>query len=257
MTVVVPCFNAAACVGEAIQSVARQTRLPHEVVIVDDASTDGTEAVISALAAASWPFRLQSIRLQANVGAGEARNTGCAVADPGSRYIAFLDADDIWKPRKIEHQIGWMEGNPGVQWTAHPCGIRGEAASDHVIEASPSPRPLSLRSLLFRNSVATASVIARRPAGAWFRPGWRYCEDLMLWLAWLDEQRLGVMLGEVLAMLGRRPMKRGGLTGNRAAMYHGEVRVLLELRRCGRLTDIEWAGWRGYAALRYFRRALR
>jgi glycosyltransferase involved in cell wall biosynthesis len=94
---VIPVYNGAAFVAEAIESVLAQTHPVAECVVVDDGSTDATAEVVSRFGA---PVRL--IR-QANAGVATARNRGAA--ESTARYVAFLDADDAWKPDKLERQL--------------------------------------------------------------------------------------------------------------------------------------------------------
>jgi hypothetical protein len=108
-----------------------------------------------------------------------------------------------------------------------------------------------------RNAIATPTVVVRRWVRSRFRSAWRHCEDLMLWLDWLDEGARGEMLDMNLATLGRSPGTPGGSTGDLAAMYRGEVRVIRTLVDEGRMEGFEAAAWHVYAWLRYLRRRLR
>lgn len=110
VSVVVPAFNAAAYISPALQSVLAQTYRDIEVLVVDDASTDGTVAVVTALAAADRRIRL--IRRATNGGPAAARNAGLAAA--AGRYTAFLDADDTWLPDKLARQVAAFEAHPGA-----------------------------------------------------------------------------------------------------------------------------------------------
>lgn len=97
---IIPVWNGDKYLEEAIQSVLDQTYSRLEIVVVDDGSTDGTTKVIS-----SFGDRLVSIR-QKRAGPAAARNSG--VNASRGDFIAFLDADDIWEPRKTEIQIARM-----------------------------------------------------------------------------------------------------------------------------------------------------
>lgn len=104
VSVVIPAYNAAAVVGETVRSALAQTLRETEVVVVDDGSTDDTAAVVGQIAAGDARVRL--IR-QDNAGVAVARNAGI-VATRG-RYVAPLDADDVWYPKKLEAQVACME----------------------------------------------------------------------------------------------------------------------------------------------------
>ena len=75
-----------------------------EILLIDDASTDGSPALARALAAADP--RIQLLTLPENGGPAAARNAGIRAAR--GRYIAFVDADDLWRPQKLARQIGFM-----------------------------------------------------------------------------------------------------------------------------------------------------
>lgn len=111
ISVVIPCYNAEDDVGSALESVLRQTRdeYIHEIIVVDDGSTDGSEEVIRELA--RQDERIQYL-YQENAGPSVARNTG--VEASSQEYIAFLDADDCWLKRKIEFQSEFLSNHPGV-----------------------------------------------------------------------------------------------------------------------------------------------
>ncbi len=256
VSVVIACHDAAATIERALESVAAQTQPPVEVIVVDDASTDSTPDLLHRCAKQSWPFRFEVVTLPDNRGPGEARNAGWASAGRGAAYVAFLDADDLWLPEKLERQVAWMEQRPDVAWTAHRCSVEGFVSPSRRVEAD-TATTVTVRGLLARNFVATPTVVVRHGVSGRFRAGWRHCEDLMLWLDWLSAGARGEMLGGSLAALGRVPGTPGGSTGDLDAMYRGEVRVIRTLLTEGRLPGFEAAAWRGYAWLRYLRRRWR
>lgn len=111
VSVVIPTYNYARYIGEAIDSALAQTLPPIEVIVVDDGSTDDTQAVLAA-----YGDRIRVLR-QENEGVAIARNSGIAAAR--GEYVAFLDADDVWKPRKLELQMARFDESIGL---VH-CGI--------------------------------------------------------------------------------------------------------------------------------------
>jgi hypothetical protein len=100
VSVVIPAYNAAATLDETLRSVREQTHRALEIIVVDDGSTDATLALAEGHAAAD--ARVQVLR-QANAGVAAARNAGWQHAR--SPLIAFVDADDLWAPTKIERQL--------------------------------------------------------------------------------------------------------------------------------------------------------
>jgi glycosyltransferase involved in cell wall biosynthesis len=103
VSVIVPVYNGAQTIKRALDSVLAQEFSGLEIIVVDDASSDRTVELV-----AQYPDdRLTTIRSAENRGAGAARNKGIAAAR--GRWVAFLDADDAWKPGKLERQIGLLE----------------------------------------------------------------------------------------------------------------------------------------------------
>lgn len=111
VSVVIPSYNYGRYVAEAIDSALGQTLPPLEVIVVDDGSTDDTPQVL-----ATYGDRIRVLR-QKNAGVAIARNSGIAAAR--GEYVAFLDADDVWLPRKLELQMPRFEGAVGL---VH-CGV--------------------------------------------------------------------------------------------------------------------------------------
>lgn len=103
---IIPVHNGEAFLAEAVRSILEQTHAPHEVIIVDDGSTDGTPRVIRGFRA---PVR--GVR-QDNAGPAVARNRGLEAAT--GAFIAFLDADDTWHPEKLERQLAAFRADPGL-----------------------------------------------------------------------------------------------------------------------------------------------
>jgi glycosyltransferase involved in cell wall biosynthesis len=100
ISVVIPAYNAAPFIADAVDSALRQTRPPAEVVVVDDGSTDGTLEALRG-------FGERVIRVrQANRRQAAARNEG--VRRTHGELLAFLDADDIWEPQKLEAQVSLL-----------------------------------------------------------------------------------------------------------------------------------------------------
>jgi len=125
VTVVVPTYNGRAYLPEAIQSVWAQTRLPDELIVVDDASSDRTADVAEELLQAS-PVPARVIRLPRNSG-GPARPINVGVRASRGGLIAVLDQDDQFLPEKLAHQAKVLETEPTVAVVASFCGKYGNA----------------------------------------------------------------------------------------------------------------------------------
>lgn len=104
ISVVIPCYNAAAFLSETVRSVLAQTMLPREVILVDDGSTDDSVSIAEAFGG------LVRVIRQRNQGESIARNRG--IESALGEWVAFLDADDLWQPEKLEKQFSLLA--PGV-----------------------------------------------------------------------------------------------------------------------------------------------
>ncbi|MDC7995014.1 glycosyltransferase family 2 protein [Altibacter sp. HG106] len=129
ISVITPLYNSAHTIAETLQSVQAQTYAHWEHIIVDDASTDGSEAIVQTFTANDE--RVTLISLNTNSGSGYCRNRGTETAK--GDYIAFLDADDLWHPEKLERQLHFMKDHScAVSYTSylhidpagHPTGTR-------------------------------------------------------------------------------------------------------------------------------------
>jgi glycosyltransferase involved in cell wall biosynthesis len=104
---VITTYNSGAFLEEALASVLAQTRPPEEIIIIDDGSTDDTPERMRR-----WAKRVAYHR-QANAGSSVARNNGWRLA--GASWIAYLDADDLWLPDRLERQEAWVRDHPETE----------------------------------------------------------------------------------------------------------------------------------------------
>jgi len=226
VSVVVPCFNAAATIDATLSSVVRQTLGGIEIVCVDDGSTDATRAILEARAATDARFRVVS---QPNGGVAAARNAG--VAASRGRYIAFLDADDLWEPTHVEAALRHFSerGNLGVSY----CSARFiDTAGRETGRANPKLGPLTPQHLLSSNPTTTCStlVVRRdvfRDVGD-FRTGMRHTEDQ----EWLFRVSLSgwAIAGRPDVNVSYRTSP-GGLASDLEGMLAGFETMIAEARR--------------------------
>jgi glycosyltransferase involved in cell wall biosynthesis len=128
VSVVIPTYNRANLLVEAVGSCLNQTWPYLQVVIVDDGSTDETEAVVTSQLADNWKDKLIAYVRQPNQGAATARNRGMALAT--GKYIQFLDSDDILFPDKIALQVDALERPENNSAEGCSCfGLMGESVS--------------------------------------------------------------------------------------------------------------------------------
>ena len=116
VSVIVPTYNRAEWIGATLRSVLTQSQPALEVIVIDDGSTDATDTVVAGFAP---PVRY--VR-QDNAGVSAARNHGARLAT--SEMIAFVDSDDLWRPRKLEAQLAAM-GHSAAHWSITGCDVVG------------------------------------------------------------------------------------------------------------------------------------
>lgn len=119
LSVIIPVYNGERYLGAAIESILQQSLPPQEIIVVDDGSSDA-----SAEVAGHYP----QVRLiaQENAGAAAARNNG--VAQSSGKFLAFLDADDLWVPEKTALQMAKLEKDPSLDAVfGHAVEFRGDA----------------------------------------------------------------------------------------------------------------------------------
>jgi glycosyltransferase involved in cell wall biosynthesis len=157
-SVVIPAYNAAATLPATLESVFAQSYQDYEVIVVDDGSTDSTPSLL-----ASYGERLQVVRKPNEGRPAAARNRGVDAAR--GTYVAFLDADDLWRPEKLERQLALLDANPrlGLCYTAAALiDQQGAPLGEHRCPAEGRGRIYDLLSV--RNVMVGSSVVARRQA---------------------------------------------------------------------------------------------
>lgn len=210
VSVVIPVFNAAGTLEGTVASVQAQGLTDWEALLIDDGSTDASPAIVARLAAADP--RLRPLRSAGQEGAGPARNLGIAAAR--GRFIAFLDADDRWHPRKLELQLAAMQaaGLP-FSCTAYE---RVDAASGarRVVGV---PARASRGDLLKTNTVACSTAIYDRAHfGPRAMPALRRRQDFALWLDLLRDTPAVLGLPLILMTYREHPASLSAAKGRAA-----------------------------------------
>ena len=190
VSVVIPAFNAARYLGAALGSVFAQTLPAGEIVVVDDGSTDDTAQQVRGF---------PGVRLVArdHGGIAAARNTG--VAATSGRWIAFLDADDLWLPDKLERQFAGVAASPGA------CGAYGwlrtfvspelpdEVRARFSVDPAPTPGYHASTLMIARETFASVGGFAEDlPSG-----------EFIDWAARARDRALALPMIEVVVALRR------------------------------------------------------
>ena len=226
VSVVIPCYCCDGTIERALDSVVFQTSLPKEVILVEDGSPDGGRTLNCLLQAQkkyAKKFSIQVIPLEVNQGAAAARNCGWQASS--QPYIAFLDADDAWHPRKLEYQFEYMESHPEVALTGHGYQIGAELphrVADDIDMPINTKRITSIH-LLLSNTLVTPSVMLKADIPFHFRDGQRYVDDHLLWLEIVLSGLPAVKFDAPLALIFKAMYGEGGLSSNLWAMEKAEL----------------------------------
>jgi glycosyltransferase involved in cell wall biosynthesis len=253
VTVIVPCYRCHDTIQRAVESVARQTLVPAEVILVDDCSDDCTLACLNHLRDAYGHGWIRVLTSPRNGGPSVARNAGWNVAS--QPYVAFLDADDSWHPQKIEIQYQWMSTHPDVAFSGHRFSVKRDLAPPKSINAaSVEATSFSRSALLLSNRFSTPTVMLKRSIGNRFEEAKRHSEDFLLWLEICLQGQAGVSLSAELTYLHKAPFGEAGLSRDLGAMARGELDTYSRLFGQGYINRLECALLQSWSMLKYTRR---
>lgn len=234
VSIIIPTYNRADFLQEALRSVLAQTFVGYELIVVDDGSTDRTPELARQFPQVRW------IREEVNAGVSRARNLG--IQQSRGRYLCFLDSDDLWKDHKLQVQVDWMHSHPECQ-----VAYSEEIWIRRGVRVNPMNKHRKYSGDIFRHClplciVSPSSVILRAEVLAevgLFDESLPACEDYDLWL------RIAVrhpfhLIDEPLMT------KRGGHEDQLSSRYWGmdrfRVSALEKLIRENNL-DEEKRGW--------------
>lgn len=195
VSIIMPTYNSARYIQDAIESVLSQTVEDWELEIVDDGSTDDTPALVRPYAE-KYP-NIHYTRFETNCGAAAARTF--AIQKATGRYIAFLDSDDYWRPDKLERQIRFMQEND----CAFSCTAYNRISEDDPSFCDtvyPFPEVDYRNLLLYSNSIGNVTAMYdQSKLGKYTVPNLRKRNDFALWLKILKDTPCCKGLPEPLA----------------------------------------------------------
>ena len=228
VAVIIPAYNAAAHIGEALESVFAQTFTDYEVIIVNDGSPDTQE-----LERALEPYRGRIAYLtQANQGPSAARNA--AIREASAEHVAFLDSDDSWEPHHLAEQMSALREDPSLDLVYRDALLFGDGvpAGLTFMQAAPSRGPVTFESLLrFECSIITSCVAARRRSlieAGLFDPRFYRSEDYDLWLRLAHR---GGRLAYRQGVTARHRVHGGSLAADMVLMFESQVEVYRKIAR--------------------------
>lgn len=232
VSVIMPAFNAAEFIAESIRSVQQQTYSSWELLVIDDASTDGTSQVVEGMAENDDRIKLHV--LPTNQGAGFARNIGIKAAT--GDYISFLDADDLWKSHKLQTQLAVMK-EEGEKVCFSSYGLMDESGRslDKQIKAL---KILTFDKLKKANYIGNLTGIYNASElGKIYCPLIRKRQDWGLWLLAVKKAGGARGIQEPLALYRER---RGSISGNKIEMLKYNYRVYRKVLKYSSLKSLFW-----------------
>ena len=221
-SVVIPTYNRADYLRQALVSVFAQTRQDFEILVVDDGSTDDTAQVIESMA----DPRLRYLP-QANAGRSVARNRGMEMAQ--GEFIAFLDDDDLYLPHKLQAQVAFLDGHPDVDLVASGVQVIDESGATLRLWHAWLDQPtLTLETCLVACPLVPCSVLFRRAFlqrfDHWFDPVVVPVEDTDFFLRFLLASGRMAWLPEIVCAY----RQHGGSSQHDGARYMASRQHLLD-----------------------------
>lgn len=254
VSVIIPCFRCARTLERAVASVAGQTVLPQEVILVDDGSGDETRFLMRQLKNRYRPGWIRLVLLDANVGAASARNAGWDQAQ--GDYVAFLDADDAWHPRKIELQAQFMDSHPDAAVSGHGHSQVHAVPDTGADVGSVKFENISPLYVLLKNPFVTPSFMVRRNLETRFLPGRRFMEDHFFLM---QVSAAGLVIAKAdapLAYIFKPIFGESGLSADLMRMQVSELENYNLMQQAGHLSQGFSLVLKGYSWLKFCRRVV-
>jgi glycosyltransferase involved in cell wall biosynthesis len=222
VSVIIPAYNSAEYVTQALDSVLAQTLADCEVIVVNDGSPD-TEQLDRVLE--PYMGRIVYLRLD-NRGPGGARNA--AIQRARGEFVALLDSDDFWYPDFLAEQVERLKSDPLIDLVYSDAMLIGDSphAGRTIMQRSPSRGVVNFESLLTGDcEVTTSTVVVRRRAmveSGLFDDSLRRCEDFELWLRMAHN---GSAMGYQTKVLAAHRLRSESLSSDRIRMIESVLRV--------------------------------
>ena len=246
ISIVTPVYNASAFIRQTIEMVQAQTYTDWELILVDDGSKDNSCEIIETYLKEKPDKRIRLIKKGKNEGAALSRN--CGIKEAKGRYIAFLDADDVWLRHKLQRQMEFMkDNNAGFVFSAYEFGDENAVGTGRIVHV---PQSLTYKKALSRTVIFTTTVLldTKKVAKELIYMPNVPSEDSATWWQILRNGHVAKGLDEVLAIY-RRPGK--SLSSNKLKAIQ---RIWYLYRKVEKLSlpesCIAFAGWAYRATVR-------
>ena len=214
VSVVIPAYNCRGTLREAVDSALCQG-VEIEIIIIDDCSPEDLSDI---LAEYKENPQVRIFKNETNMGVAETRNLGVTLSK--GEFIAFLDADDIWKPYKLEKQLALMKKTGAVLCsTAREIMEEDGTLTSKVINV---PERITYKKLLYGNVINCSSVLVKRDVALEFpMTGDDVHEDYICWLNILKKYNFAVAINEPLLLYRKTKNSKSGSKLHSAKMTYG------------------------------------
>lgn len=261
ISVIMPVYNSGVEAYRGVKSIANQTLLPVEVILIDDCSpkVEETRLWLSKIQDDFGDkFALKILYQTENKGPGCARNEGWDKAR--CQYIAFLDSDDVWHPQKLECQFRYMKEHPQVWLSCHHMKvIQDENAFDREMVSTDSLKIVKINPIryLFKHypKGGTPSVMIKNTDKIRFQKGKRYSEDYLVWLQYCFTYE-AVLIDMCLAASFKDFYGAGGLSANLWRIEKGELDTLATIRDMRYIGFLVWLAASIFSLAKFVRRVI-
>ena len=194
VSVITPCYNSEKFLDECISSVLNQTYQNWEMLIVDDNSSDNSSILINSYSKKGE--RIKPLYLNDNIGAAMARNK--AISKAKGKYLAFLDSDDVWLPKKLEIQTNFMKKNNYSFVFSSYSVISDDEKPKYTISV---PEKITYKKYLKNTIIGCLTVMLDKEKFKKIEmPNLRSSHDMALWLNLLKQEKYAYGIQQKLAI---------------------------------------------------------
>ncbi|WP_026803579.1 glycosyltransferase family 2 protein [Aliarcobacter lanthieri] len=235
VSIITPSYKSERFITQTIESVLSQTHQDWEMIIVDDLNPDNANEIIEEYC--KKDNRIKLIKLEKNSGPAVARNK--AIEESKGRYIAFLDADDLWKPEKIQKQLAFMKKKDcAFSYSAYETMNEEGYISQKVIIP---PSKLSYTDLLKSNYIGCLTAIYDTyKIGKIYMPLITKRQDYGLWLKILKKTNVAYGLIEPLAIYR---IMSNSVSSNKISLLKYHYKLFTEFENIGKIKSLYYLCW--------------
>ncbi len=256
VSVIIPCYNGKDAIERAIKSVYAQTWRPAELIVVDDGSEKETVEFLRELKQRYGDW-MKLIELEKNSGGPSVpRNVGWDNAT--QPYIALLDHDDAWHPRKIEIQLNFMLQNPEIVMSGHRVMVSksNKNGLNYELPNNFDFKLISKQLILLKNYFPTSSVVLKKNLPFRFNVKVKWSDDYHLWLSIILSGYKSAFLEIPLGVRYKPFFGYAGLSGKLWEMEKSEIKVYVDLTLNKKIPKLYFPFLISFSLLKFLRRLI-